>query len=146
MVSGSVLSLHDGSPLADGSEYRNIVGAVQYCTFTRHDIAYCVSKLCQFMHQPIGAHWFVVKHLLRYLKGTPHFGLHFQKSSDFSLHCYTNADWASCPNDSRSTSGYCIFLWGNLVSWSSLNRRLSPAPAWKLNIETLPIVQMKLLG
>ena len=32
---------------------------------------------------------------------------------------YCDADWSGSPIDRRSTSGYCVFISGNLVSWNS---------------------------
>ncbi|GJU83107.1 ribonuclease H-like domain-containing protein [Tanacetum coccineum] len=36
-----------------------------------------------------------------------------------SLVAYTDADWAGCPTTRRSTSGYCVFLGDNPLSWSA---------------------------
>ncbi|GKE50543.1 ribonuclease H-like domain-containing protein [Tanacetum coccineum] len=36
-----------------------------------------------------------------------------------SLIAYTDADWAGCPTTRPSTSGYCVFLGDNLLSWSA---------------------------
>ncbi|XP_071726869.1 uncharacterized mitochondrial protein AtMg00810-like [Rutidosis leptorrhynchoides] len=40
-------------------------------------------------------------------------------SSPTALLAYSDADWACCPTTRRSTSGYCVFLGNNLLSWSS---------------------------
>jgi hypothetical protein len=57
------LSLHEGSLLGpnDATHYRSIVGALQYLTLTRPDIASSVNKVCQFLHAPTTVHWTTVK-------------------------------------------------------------------------------------
>ena len=49
MTTSHTLSASKGSLLADPSQYRNIVEALQYCTITRPDISFSINKLCQFM-------------------------------------------------------------------------------------------------
>jgi hypothetical protein len=46
-------------------------------------------------------------------------GLRIRKSSSTGVSIYTDANWAGCIDDHRSTSGYAIFVGPNLVSWSS---------------------------
>ena len=46
-------------------------------------------------------------------------GLHLYPSPVEKLISYTDADWGGCPDTRRSTSGYCVFLGDNLISWSS---------------------------
>ncbi|KAF5455583.1 hypothetical protein F2P56_025143 [Juglans regia] len=119
-MSASVkLTLADGPDFEDPTLYRSTVGSLQYLSLTRPDVAYAVNKVCQFMHTPKTPHWQAVKRILRYLKHTAHLGLHIKPSSDYSLHAFTDADWAGCPDDRRSTGGFCIFLGPNLVSWGS---------------------------
>jgi hypothetical protein len=71
------------------------------------------------MHDPREPHLTAMKRILRYLRGTPNFGLLLRRSSGSDLVAYTNADWAGCPDTQRSTSGYAVFLRDNLVSWSA---------------------------
>jgi hypothetical protein len=107
------------APVSDPTQYRSLTGALQYLTFTRPDISYAVQQVCLHMHDPREPHLTALKRILRYLQGTPDFGLHFHRSATTELTVYTDADWAGCPDTRRSTSGYAVFLGNNLVSWSS---------------------------
>ncbi|GJT32860.1 ribonuclease H-like domain-containing protein [Tanacetum coccineum] len=60
-----------------------------------------------------------LKRILRNVQGTMDFGLQLYASATTSLVGYTDADWAGCPSTRRSTSGYCVFLGDNLLSWSA---------------------------
>lgn len=115
----SKLSQDSGDKVDDPTLYRSLAGALQYLTLTRPDIQYAVQQLCLFMHDPRASHLNALKRVLRYLKGTITDGLQLYKSSTTTLTAYTDADWAGCPDTRRSTSGYCVFLGSNLVSWSS---------------------------
>jgi hypothetical protein len=109
----------DGEPFSDPTLYRSLVGALQYLTLTRPELSYAVQQACLYMHDPRVPHHNHVKRILRYLKGTLDHGLHINSSSPTTLTAYSDADWAGCPDTRRSTSGYCVFLGNNLVSWSS---------------------------
>lgn len=113
------LSATDGSPYADPTQYRSLAGALQYLTFTRPDISYDVQQICLHMHDPRDGHMNALKRILRYLQGTLEHGIYLYPSSMSTLVSYTDADWAGCPDTRRSTSGYCVFLGNNLLSWSA---------------------------
>jgi hypothetical protein len=108
-----------GSPVADPSSYLSLACALQYLTFTRPDIAYAVQQICLHMHDPRDQHLTLIKHVLRYIKGTIHHGLQLAPSTTDRLVAYTDAEWAGCPDTRRSTFGYCVILGDNLVSWPS---------------------------
>ena len=71
------------------------------------------------MHSPKEGHLKAVHRILHYLKGAPGKGILFKKGGPMSLEVYTDADYAGSLVDRRSTSGYCTFLGGNLVTWRS---------------------------
>ena len=71
------------------------------------------------MHDPSEPHFSAVKRILHYLRGTLEYGLLLRRGAASELTVYTDTDWAGCPDTRKSTSGYAVFLGGNLVSWSS---------------------------
>ena len=103
----------------DRERYQRLVGRLIYLTHTRPDISFAVSVVSRYMHDPRKDHMDAVYHILRYLKGAPGKGLIFRKHGHFNIEGYCDSDWASCADDRKSTSGYCMFVGGNLVSWKS---------------------------
>lgn len=120
------LSANDGPLIDDPTSYRSLAGALQYLTSTRPDLTYVVQQICMYMHAPRASHLHALKQILRYVQGTISFGLTIHKSPVTSLIAYTDADWAGCLDTRRSTSGYCIFLENNLLSWSLSDKTLYP--------------------
>nr|GEU85729.1 ribonuclease H-like domain-containing protein [Tanacetum cinerariifolium] len=71
------------------------------------------------MHDPREPHLAALKRVLRYIRGTLDHGLHLHVSSTSQLNAYTDVDCAGCLVTRLSTSGYCVFLEDNLLSWSA---------------------------
>lgn len=90
-----------------------------YLTITRPDITFTINKLCQFTSAPRPSHLKAAHKILHYLKGTIGLGLFFSSSNDLILKEFTNADWGSCNDRRRSTSGYCMFLGDSLIAWKA---------------------------
>jgi hypothetical protein len=102
--------------------YVSAVGALMYLAIaTRPDIAYSVGVLCRFMAQPGSAHWKVVKHLFRYLRGTCDYRLTYAPNPSLQelFLTYSDADHSSNPDNRRSTSGFAVKMGTGAVSWMS---------------------------
>lgn len=73
---------------------------------------------------PTDQHWQACKKVLRYLKGTSTYGLCFQPAAELFVEAFTDADWASCVDDRRSTSGCCVYIGSNLITWFSRKQKV----------------------
>ncbi|CAN6719196.1 unnamed protein product [Malus baccata var. baccata] len=114
----------DGEALHNVSYYQRLVGKLIYLTITRPDITYAVGIVSQFMHSPTVDHLNIVKRILRYLKGSIRRGILMQNNQSTSISGYTDADWAGNAIDRRSTTGYCTFVGGNIVTWKSKKQQV----------------------
>ena len=103
--------------------YQRLVGRLIYLSHTRPDIAYAVSVVSRFMHNPSKQHMDAVVRILRYLKSAPGKGLLFSKHGNTDILGYSDSDWAG-KGDRRSTSGYLTFVGGNLVTWKSKKQKV----------------------
>ncbi|KAL6347733.1 hypothetical protein AAG906_026262 [Vitis piasezkii] len=106
-------------PVVDKRMYQRLVGRLIYLAHTRPNIVYSVSVISQFMHDPREPHLQAAYRVLHYLKGNPGKRILFKKNNTLALEAYTDADYAGSLVDRRSTTGYCTFLGGNLVTWRS---------------------------
>lgn len=87
------------------------------------------------MHDPMEEHMYALKPILCYIQSTLDFGLHLYPSSTSTLLSYTDADWDGCPDTRRSTSGYCVFLGDNLISWSAKRQATLTTTKSRFNID-----------
>ncbi|XP_019093206.1 PREDICTED: uncharacterized protein LOC109129428 [Camelina sativa] len=116
MAASPKLLLYSGTRLSDPSQFRMVVGSLQYLAFTRPDISYDVNRLSQFMHRSTTDHWQAAKRVLCYLSGTITHGIFLPSNNALVLRAFSDTDWAGDTDDYVSTNAY---LGDQAVSWSS---------------------------
>ncbi|XP_062089616.1 uncharacterized mitochondrial protein AtMg00810-like [Humulus lupulus] len=142
---GDKTKMFEGDPV-DKGRYQQLVGKLIYLSHTRPNIAFAVSLVSQFMHDPCQGHFNVVYRILRYLKQAPGKGLFFKKTNERKVEVFIDADWAGSIDDRKSTSSYCTLLWGNLVTWRSKKQLLLQEAVQKQNLGLWLTGYVKLYG
>ena len=100
-------------------QYSQVIGSLMYLmNTTRPDIAYSVSRLSRYTSNPTKDHWEALVRVLRYLKYTITYGLHYTRYPPV-LEGYSDGNWISDNIETKSTSGYVFTLGGATVSWRS---------------------------
>ena len=111
------LSKNNGEPISQ-LEYSNRQFDVPYELYMpRHSLS--VNKLSRFTSNPSKDHWKALVRVLRYIKYTKDYGLHYTKYPAV-LEGYSDANWISDSKDTKSTSGYVFTIGGASISWKSL--------------------------
>lgn len=106
--------------------------------------------MSQFLQTPCASHWDAVVWILRYIKGAPGRGLLYENKGHSHIVGYSNADWVGSLSDRRSTSGFCVLVGGNLVSWKSkkqavVTRSSAEAEYRAMGLATCELVWLKQL-
>ncbi|KAG6528125.1 hypothetical protein ZIOFF_010274 [Zingiber officinale] len=113
----------EGTPV-DATEYRRIIGCLRYLLHTQPALSYFVKMASRYMERPAIMHHKVVKQILRYLKGTIHFGLVYMKGpQEIGIFGYSDSDLASDLDGRKSTSGMTFYFNESLVSWNSQKQK-----------------------
>ncbi|XP_075483615.1 secreted RxLR effector protein 161-like [Primulina tabacum] len=123
MSSSIKLDKDEGGISVDTKMYRGLNGSLLYLTASRPDIMFVVCLCARFQAKPMQSHFIATKRILNYLKGTTNVGLWYSKYSSFNLVGYSDADYAGCKIDQKSTSGSCQFLGDRLISWASKKQK-----------------------
>jgi hypothetical protein len=115
-------------PLMDNYNYRSVLGKIMYLSSnTRCELSLANHQCARFSIDPRAPHGIALKRIGRYLLGTRDKGMIIRPTTDLSLNCYADADFAglftsSDPDDPKSVksrSGFVITLSSVPVSWSS---------------------------
>ncbi|GJR43382.1 retrovirus-related pol polyprotein from transposon TNT 1-94 [Tanacetum coccineum] len=109
MVPGTKFSKFEGGDRVDAGKYRSVVGSLRYLTCTRHDIAYSVGMVSQFMEDPRSSHCKAVRRIIQYIKGTQSLGLFYSTTANYKLIGYSDSNWNGNVDDLKSTSGYIMW-------------------------------------
>nr|ABB47865.2 retrotransposon protein, putative, Ty1-copia subclass [Oryza sativa Japonica Group] len=108
----------------DQLRYSQIIGSLMYlASATRPDISFAVSKLSRFVSNPGDDHWQTLERVMRYLKGTMSYGIHYTGYPKV-LEGYSDSNWISDADEIKATSGYVFTLGGGAVSWKSCKQTI----------------------
>ncbi|XP_074289333.1 secreted RxLR effector protein 161-like [Silene latifolia] len=113
------LQRDDGTGHANGKLHMSLVGGLNYLTHTRPDIAFPVSVVSRYMHNPTKQHLGAAKRILRYVAGTMRYGVWYTRVAEPKLVGFTDSDYAGCLDDRKSTSDNVFSLGSGAVTWSS---------------------------
>jgi hypothetical protein len=87
-------------------------------THTRPDLSFVVGLVARYMQTPHEIHWKEAKMILRYVRGTIQFGIHYSSGGTPLLVGFTDSDWAGDPDDRKYTAGYVFSLGSGPVTWA----------------------------
>ena len=94
----------------DATLYHQLVGSLLYLTHSHPDISFLVGLVARYMQHPHESHCKVAKRILQYIRGKVQFGIHYSTGATPLLVGLTDSDWASDPDDQKSTAGYVFTL------------------------------------
>ncbi|SJL05183.1 uncharacterized protein ARMOST_08551 [Armillaria ostoyae] len=122
---------------------------------TRPDLASTTAALGQYNANPTRAVAAAVKGVLRYLAGTKDYALEYGGDSSSSTLkevdvvpsdiAFSDADWETGEVNRKSFSGYAIYVYGRLVSWSASKQKSTALSSTESEYMALTHVMKELL-
>lgn len=110
------LSKDEKSVEVDEKLYHGMIRSLLYLTTSRHDL-YLIMGICEhYQSSPRESHLVAIKSIIKYVKGTVNYGIHYTTGTNQSLVRYCDVDLAENLDDEKSTMSGCFFLGKNLIS------------------------------
>jgi hypothetical protein len=119
MSTTMLLGPNEDGEAIDQREYRSMIRSLLYLIVTQPDIQFTMCHCACFQASPLPSHRKAIQRIFRYLKHTLEFEIWYFASSLLDLVGFSDADFASCGIDRKSTSDTCHFLGSSLICWSS---------------------------
>lgn len=97
---------NDNEESVDSTLFKQVVGFSRYLCNSRHDIVFAEGVISRFMSEPRSSHSFVSKRVVRYIKGTPEYGVLFStkvRQNDMRQIVFSDADWCEDKLDNKRT-------------------------------------------
>jgi len=106
---------------------REIIGSLLYASMlSRPDISFATAYLSRFQEKATIHHWNLALKILKYLHSTESLGIRYSSRAQQGVLSYSDASYASSPEDRRSTTGYVVLRQGGAILWNS-QRQLTTA-------------------
>jgi len=107
-------------PKEQVTTYQSMIGSLMYLvTSTRPDLAYTILFLPQFSSCPTEVDIKPAKHVFRYVNRTRNLDQFYPYPRINAINVYVDADFASCHDTRRFTSGYIVLFNNSCISWLS---------------------------
>jgi hypothetical protein len=116
MYTNGHLDLDLGGTSVDQKVYHSMIELLFYLCASRSDIMLSMCMCAKFQATSKDCHLRAVKRIMRCLVLTPNLDIWYPKGCHFKLLGYSDADYAGCKMDRKSTSEICQFLGRSLVS------------------------------
>jgi len=82
------------------SQYQSVIGSLLYLMLGTHpDLAFAVTQMAKFSHNPLEEHLLKTRHILRYLASTCKYTLVYDGRSDAGLYAYCDSSYGDDRSD-----------------------------------------------
>jgi len=111
------------------SQYQLVIGSLLYLMLGTHpDLAFTVTQMAKFAHNPSEEHLLKTRHILCYLAGMCKYALVYDGRSDTGLYAYCDSSYGDDRSDAdhrhQSMQGYYFSLANASVKWHSKTQTL----------------------